>query len=323
MSIVVRWLVVFGLAFAGIGGALAQAFPSKPVKIVVPFPPGGVNDTLARLVATKMTELMGSSVIIEHRPGAGGNIGASYVAKSDPDGYTLLSGSTAAMAVAAHLYRNLPYDALKDFQPVTRIADVPTVLITPTADPASSVLELIAAAKSQPGRMNYGSGGAGTVQHIAGELFKLRAGVDVVHVPFKGGAPALTELVAGRLNYIFEPLPTAMPHIRGGKVKPLAVSKPTRLAVLPQVPTVSESGLPGFEMSIWIGFIAPSGVPRDVINRLNAEAVRAIRSPDILERIVAQGVEPIADGVDEFAAVIAAEERRMADFVKHTGIKLD
>jgi tripartite-type tricarboxylate transporter receptor subunit TctC len=323
MSIVIRLLVVFGLAFAGISGALAQAFPSKPVKIVVPFPPGGVNDTLARLVATKMTELMGSSVIIEHRPGAGGNIGASYVAKSDPDGYTLLSGSTAAMAVAAHLYRNLPYDALKDFQPVTRIADVPTVLITPTAESASSVLELVAAAKSQPGKMNYGSGGAGTIQHIAGELFKLRAGVDVVHVPFKGGAPALTELVAGRLNYIFEPLPTAMPHIRSGKVKPLAVTKPTRLAVLPQVPTVSESGLPGFEMSIWIGFIAPSGVPRDVINRLNAEAVRAIRSPDILERIVAQGVEPIADSVEEFASVIAAEEKRMADFVKRTGIKLD
>jgi tripartite-type tricarboxylate transporter receptor subunit TctC len=323
MSIVIRLLVAFGLAFAGISGALAQAFPSKPVKIVVPFPPGGVNDTLARLVATKMTELMGSSVIIEHRPGAGGNIGATYVAKSDPDGYTLLSGSTAAMAVAAHLYRNLPYDALKDFQPVTRIADVPTVLITPAAESASSVLELVAAAKSQPGKMNYGSGGAGTIQHIAGELFKLRAGVDVVHVPFKGGAPALTELVAGRLNYIFEPLPTAMPHIRSGKVKPLAVTKPTRLAVLPQVPTVSESGLPGFEMSIWIGFIAPSGVPRDVINRLNAEAVRAIRSPDILERIVAQGVEPIADSVEEFASVIAAEEKRMADFVKRTGIKLD
>ena len=168
MPILIRMLVAIGLAAAGVTGALAQDFPSKPIKIVVPFPPGGVNDTLARLVATKMTELMGSSVIIEHRPGAGGNIGAAFVAKSEPDGYTLLSGSTAAMAVAAHLYRNLPYDALKDFQPVTRIAEVPTVLITPTADQASSVLELIAAAKAQPGKMNYGSGGAGTIQHIAG-----------------------------------------------------------------------------------------------------------------------------------------------------------
>ena len=323
MSIVIRLLVVFGLAFAGISGALAQAFPSKPVKIVVPFPPGGVNDTLARLVATKMTELMGSSVIIEHRPGAGGNVGAAYVAKSDPDGYTLLSGSTSAMAVAAHMYRNLPFEALKDFQPVTRIADIPTVLILGPSESANSVTELIATAKAQPGKMNYGSGGAGTVQHIAGELFKQRAGIDVVHVPFKGGAPALLELVAGRLNYIFEPLPTAMPNIRGGKVKPLAVTRPTRLAVLPQVPTVGESGLPGFEMSIWIGFLAPSGVPRDVINRLNAEAVRAIRSPDILERIVGQGVEPIADSVEDFAAVIASESARYAEFAKRTGIKLD
>jgi tripartite-type tricarboxylate transporter receptor subunit TctC len=323
MSMFCRTLVAISLAAACASAALAQGFPSKPIRIVVGFPPGGVNDTLARVVATKMTELMGSSVIIENRPGAGGNVASAFVAKAAPDGYTVLSGSTSAVAVAANMYRSLPFDPLKDFQPVTRIADVPAVLIAGPAESAGTLDELIAAAKAQPGKMNYGSGGNGTIQHITGELFKLRAGVDVVHVPFKGGAPALVELVAGRLSYIFEPLPTALPNIQSRKVKPIAVTRKTRLAALPQVPTMAETGLPDFEMTIWIGFLAPSGVPRDIINRLNMEMVRAIRSPDVLERIAAQGVEPLADSVEEFRTVMAAENARMADFVKRTGIRLD
>jgi tripartite-type tricarboxylate transporter receptor subunit TctC len=317
-----RICAAMSLAVFSVPG-LAQSFPSKPIKIIVPFPPGGVNDVLARAVALKMTEQIGQGVLIENRAGAGGMVGAAFVAKSAPDGYTVLSGSTSGFAVAAHLYRNLSFDPLKDFQTITRIAEVANVLIVHPSEPARSVAELIAAARAQPGKLNYGSGGVGTTEHITAELFKLMAGVDVIHIPFKGGGAALPELLAGRLSFIFSPLPAALPHLRSGKVRPLAVTKSTRLQVLPEVPTVAESGLPGFETTIWIGLLTPAGTPPDVVARLNAEAVRAIRSPDVRERIIGLGAEPLADSVEEFAAVIEGESVRFADFVRRTGLKLE
>jgi tripartite-type tricarboxylate transporter receptor subunit TctC len=302
--------------------ALAQAFPSKPIRVIVPFPPGGTSDILARVVGQKMAEGLGQPVVVENRPGASGTIGSAVVAKSAPDGYTLISGSTTTTVVAAYLYRSLAFDPVKDFQPVSRLASVPSVLIVHPSVSAKSVAEVIALAKAQPGKIHYSSGGAGTTQHLGGELFRYMANVDIVHVAYKGGAPALNDLIGGQVAMSFEPLPTAVSHIKGGKVRALAVTTPARIAALPEVPTIAET-LPGYEMSIWFGFLAPAGTPREVANRLNAEVVKALQAPDVRERLQGQGVDPIGDTVDEFAANMRAESARWAEFAKATGLKLD
>jgi tripartite-type tricarboxylate transporter receptor subunit TctC len=302
--------------------ALAQAFPSKPIRVIVPFPPGGTSDILARVVGQKMAEGLGQPVVVENRPGASGTIGSAVVAKSAPDGYTLISGSTTTTVVAAYLYRSLAFDPVKDFQPVSRLASVPSVLIVHPSVSAKSVAEVIALAKAQPGKIHYSSGGAGTTQHLGGELFRYMANVDIVHVAYKGGAPALNDLIGGQVAMSFEPLPTAVSHIKGGKVRALAVTTPARIAALPEVPTIAET-LPGYEMSIWFGFLAPAGTPREVANRLNAEVVKALQAPDVRERLQGQGVDPIGDTVDEFAANMRAESARWAQFAKATGLKLD
>jgi tripartite-type tricarboxylate transporter receptor subunit TctC len=315
-------LILLVIAWAVTSAAFAQTFPSKPMRIVVPFPPGGTSDILARVVGQKMAESMGQPVVIENRPGASGTIGSAVVAKSPPDGYTLISGSTTTTVVAAFLYRTLSFDPVKDLQPIARLASVPSVLIVHPSVAARSVPELIALAKAQPGKLNYSSGGAGTTQHLGGELFRYMAGIGIVHVAYKGGAPALNDLLGGQIAMSFEPLPTALQHIKGGKVRALGVTTPARIAALAEVPTVGEA-LPGYEMSIWFGLLAPAGTPREVANRLNAETVKALKAPEVRERLLGQGVEPIGDSIDEFAAEMRRESVRWSEFAKATGLKLD
>jgi tripartite-type tricarboxylate transporter receptor subunit TctC len=259
---------------------------------------------------------------VENRPGASGTIGSAVVAKAAPDGYTLISGSTTTTVVAAYLYRNLSFDPVKDFLPVARLASVPSVLIVHPSLPAKSVADVIALAKAQPAKIHYSSGGAGTTQHLGGELFRYMANIDIVHVPYKGGAPALNDLIGGQVAMSFEPLPTAVSHIKGGKVRALAVTTPARIAALPEVPTIAET-LPGYEMSIWFGLLAPVGTPREIVNRLNAEIVRVIKNKEVQERLQGQGVEPIGDTVEEFAANMRTESGRWGEFAKATGLKLD
>ena len=304
------------------GMALAQPYPSKPIRLIVPFPPGGTSDILARVVAQKMSEGLGQPMVIENRGGASGTIGAAVVAKSAPDGYTILSGSSGTSVIAEHLYRSLSFDPVKDFQPISRIALVPGVLIVHPSVPAKSVADVIAQARAQPGKLTFASGGPGTIQHLSGELFRHMAKVDMLHVPYKGGAPALNDLLGGQVMMSFEPLPTAVPHIKSGKVRPLGVTTPKRIPALPEVPAIAES-LPGYELALWFGFMGPAGMPRDVTQRLNAEMVRALKSPEVRERLQSQGAEPIGDSVEEFAALLKKESAQWADFAKATGIKLD
>jgi tripartite-type tricarboxylate transporter receptor subunit TctC len=316
-----RLLIAAVLALAP-AFAWTQAYPSKPVRLIVPFPPGGTSDILARVVAQKMAEGLGQPVVIENRAGASGTIGAAVVAKAAPDGYTLLSGSSGTSVIAEHLYRNLSFDPVKDFQPISRLALVPGVLIVHPTVPAKSVADVIAQARAQPGKLTFASGGPGTIQHLSGELFRHMAKVDMLHVAYKGGAPALNDLLGGQVMMSFEPLPTAVAHIKSGKLRPLGVTTPARIAALPDVPAIAET-LPGYELALWFGFMGPARMPREVTQRLNAEVVRAIKSPEVRERLLSQGADPIGDSVDEFAAVLRKESTQWAEFAKATGIKLD
>lgn len=317
MKLVLSLLLLVAPAFA-----VAQAFPAKPVRIIVPFPPGGTSDTLARIVGQKMSEGLGQPMVIENRAGASGTIGATAVAKAPPDGYTILSGSSGTTVIAEHLYRNLPFDPIRDLQPISRIALVPGVLVVHPSLYAQSVADVIAQARAQPGKLNYSSGGAGTIQHLSAELFKHTAKVDLLHVAYKGGAPALNDLLGGQVMMSFEPLPTALPHIKSGKLRALGVTTPRRIAALPEVPAIAES-LPGYELVQWFGFLGPAGMPREVTQRLNSELVRAIRSPDVRERLHSQGADPIGDSVEEFTVVMKRESAQWAEFFKATGIKVD
>jgi tripartite-type tricarboxylate transporter receptor subunit TctC len=303
--------------------AQAQPYPNRPVRLVVPFPPGGINDVLARVTAQKLSESLGQNVVIENRPGAGGTIGSNAVAKAAPDGYSLLFGATSTVAVSPNLYANLPYEPVRDFAAIVQIASVGSILVVNPAVPATSVGALVALARERPGALNFGSAGSGTSQHMGGELLKSIAGVDIVHVPYKGGAPAMTDLLAGQISFMIEPIPTALPHIRSGKVRALAVSTPRRAAAVPELPTIAESGYPGYDLTIWFGLLAPAGTPREVIVRVNGEMVKILASVDMRERLAAQGAEPVGDAPEAFAAHIRREIARWGDVVKASGAKVD
>ena len=304
------------------GSALAQAYPSKPVRIVVAFPPGGAADVLVRTLAPKLGEQLGQPVLVENRPGASGTIGVAYVAKAAPDGYTLICGSTPTISVAPHVYHSLPYQPLKDLIPISRLAMIPSLLVTHPSVPVANVRELIALLKAQPGKFAYGSAGAGSTQHLSGEQFKLMTGVELVHIPYKGGAPMMADLIGGQIALSFEPVNTATSQVRSGKIKALAVTTASRLASQPELATVAET-LPGFELAIWFGLMAPTGTPREINARLESETIRALRNPEIRDRMTAQGGEIIADTSEEFAATLRKEFVTWADFAKRTGMKLD
>jgi len=301
----------------------AQGFPARPVKLVVPFPPGGPLDAVGRAIAQKLTEAWGQSVVVDNRPGAGGNIGADLVAKSPPDGYTVVMGALSTHAVNPSLYPTMPYDAVRDFAPITLVAITPNVLVVNNALPVHSVKELIAYAKANPGKLSFGSGSVGSAGHLAGELFKVEAGVDMVHVPFKGGAPAMQSLLAGDTPVMFDNLANSMPQVKAGKLRALAVTTAERSALAPDLPTMAEAGVPGFDISTWFGLLAPAGTPPDVIARWNSDVTRILGAADMRERLAGQGAVAAPDTPQEFARFIRAELAKYARIVKASGAKVD
>ena len=279
---------ILGCAF---GAAVAQPYPAKPVRWVSPWPPGGANDIFSRAIAKKLAEAFGQPVVVENRPGAAGAIGTEAVAKAPADGYVLTLGSSPTHAIAPSLNPNLPYDPLRDFEAVTLVAVVPNVLVVNPSLPVTSVRELIALAKQRPGTLNFASAGNGTSQHLSAELFKVMAGVNMVHIPYKGTAPALAELLAGQVQLAFDNIPALLPHIQAGRLRALAVTPATRSVSLPDLPTVAEAGLPGYDASVWYGVFVPAGTPRPVVQRLHAEIARALAAPDLKGRMAAMGAE--------------------------------
>jgi tripartite-type tricarboxylate transporter receptor subunit TctC len=321
-----RWFNRAALAavFAAVTfGASAQTYPTKPIRVVVPFPAGGTTDVLARAVAQKLTESLGQPAVVDNRPGAGGNIGAELVAKSAPDGYTLLMGTVGTHAINPSLYPKMPYDHVKDFAPVILVAGVPNVLVINPALPVNSVQELIAYAKANPGKLNFASSGNGTSIHLSGELFRTMAGVQIAHIPYKGSAPALQDLVGGQVQMMFDNLPSSLALIKAGKLKALAVTSKERAAALPDVPTMAESGLPGFEASSWFGLLAPAGTPQPVILKINADVAKWLASPEAKEKLLAQGAIAAGGTPEDFVRQIAAETAKWQKVVKESGAKID
>lgn len=309
-----------GLLF-GASAALAQSYPARPVRFIVPFPPGGSADVLARTLAPRIAEGLGQTVVVENRPGAGTAIGAKATADAPPDGYTIMLGTVSSHAMNPGLNPKVGYDPVRDFSPVTLVASIPFALVVHPTMPTKSVRELIDLARANPGRLNYASAGSGTSNHLAGELFKSMGGIDMVHVPYKGSAPALNDLLAGQVNLMFDLVLTAAPHVRANSLRVLAVTGPKRSGVMPDVPTVRESGLPDYEVSAWFGVFGPAGVPAAIVSRLNTEIVRAVGHPEVRERLASQGADAVTSTPAEFAAYVRAEAARWADVVKRANIR--
>ena len=316
-----KWATMIGAALALCATlASAQGYPNKPVKVVVPFTPGSATDILARTLGQKLSEQWGQPVIVENRAGAGGTIGAGVVAKSPPDGYTLMVHSSGH-AVNASMYPTLPYDTTKDFVEVATLGGQPNVLVVAPASGLRTVADLIAAAKKSPGALNYGSAGIGSGTHVNAEKFKLAAGIDAVHIPYKGTPEAITDTMTGRVTYFFSPISAALPNIREGKLVALGVSTAKRSSALPNVPTIAESGLPGFDYNLWVGLWAPAGTPQDIVDKINADVAKVLAMPDVRERLAALGAEPMVMTSADFRKFMREEIDDAAKVVKAAGIK--
>ena len=308
---------------AALGGLPAARAQGRPIRLVVPFTPGGSTDILARALAPKLATALGQNVIVDNKPGAGGSLGAAEVANAAPDGQTLLMGHIGTLAVNVSLYPKLPYDPVKSFAPVAWVARVPNVLVVNAASGIGSLKELVARAKARPGQMSYSSGGNGSAAHIAFEYFKLRAGIFMAHIPYRGTAPSVTDLLSGQVDATFTGTPAVLPHIRSGKLRALAVSSPARIAALPEVPTVAESGFPGFEADQWYGIVAPAGTPPAVVARLNAEIHKALALPDVAQQLAAEGAVPNPGPPQAFGELIAREIPRWREVIKAGNVKID
>ncbi|XHS76559.1 Bug family tripartite tricarboxylate transporter substrate binding protein [Burkholderiaceae bacterium UC74_6] len=302
--------------------AFAQPWPSKTITLVVPFPPGGTTDVLARTLADKLSTALGQTVIVESRPGAGATLGAAYVAKSQPDGYTLLVGAVHH-TIATSVYKKLPYDFQKDFAPITTIALVPNVLTVNVSTPVKNVADLVAMAKGQPGKLTYGSNGNGTAQHLIGTQFQNMTGTEIVHIPYKGSGPLATDLLGGQITMSFDTVTPVLPHIKAGKLRPLAVTTIKRSSALPDVPTLDEAGLKGFNLGTWFGVLAPVATPKEIVAKLNTEMVKVIQSPDFRKRMEEIGAEPIGDTSDHMAQQIKAETEKFSKLVKEAKVTID
>ena len=305
------------------GPASAQSYPQKPVRIVVGVPAGGTTDVVARLLGHKLGELLGQQVVIENRGGAGGNIGAELVAKAPPDGYTLFLATIGTMAINPSLYSKMPFDTLRDFAAISQLTSMPQLLVVHPSVPVKTVKELIAYAKSRPGQLTFASGGGGTAIHLAGELFKTMAGVEMVHVAYKGGGPAMTELIGGQVSLMFDQILTALPHVQSGKLRGLAVTTGKRSPAAPQIPTIAEAALPGYAVTTWHGLLAPAGTPREIVNRLSSEAAKALQNPDIRDRFAAQGVDPVSSTPEQFSALMKSELEKWRKVIAASGTKID
>ena len=314
--------VAAGLAVACMPLLVSAAeapFPSRPIRFIVPNGAGGTTDLVARSVAPKLADMLGQQVVIDNRPGSGGIVGTEIVAKAAPDGHTLLMGTIGNIAISPALYRKLSYDPVRDFAPVTQLASAAYMLLVQPSLAAKSVKDLAALAKAKPGALNFGSAGSGTGSHLAAELFKSVARIDLVHVPYKGGGPALTDLIAGQLQLVFNGIPSSMPHHRSGRVRALAVTTPARSAAAPELPTMTEAGFAGAEATSWTGILVPSGTPVSVITTLNAAFVKALRFPDVTARLVADGAIAVGSSATEFSAYIQSERVKWARVVKASG----
>jgi tripartite-type tricarboxylate transporter receptor subunit TctC len=304
-------------------GAAASGYPEHPIRLVVPFPAGGGADNLARAIMPKVEVALGQSIIIDNRPGAGGNVGAEMVARAAPDGYTLLYGTNGTHSINASLYSNLRFDPVKDFTPVSRMTSIAAMLIVNPKLPVNSVAELIRYARDHPGQVNFASAGNGTTSHLAGELFKTMAGVDLVHVPYRGGALAMTDLIGAQVQMMIEVMPNAYPMARSGRVRALAVSTAQRFAGAPDYPTIAESGLPGFEASAWDGVFAPAGTSQPIVERLNTAIHEALRDPALVQTLRGLGAQPVPNTPEEFARYIASSTEKWAVVVRASGAKID
>ena len=318
------------LSLGLLGAALAppapaqtmDAWPSRPLRFILPFPPGGGTDILGRIIAERLSASLGQPVVTENRGGAGGNVGAEAAARSAPDGYTIVLVAPS-LAISKSLYSKLNYDAVKDFAPVSLVATVPNVMVTHPSVPAATLAEFIRLAKTKPGEMNFGSGGSGTSNHLAGELFNIVAGVKLVHVPYKGVNLAMNDVLSGQIHLVVIGVPAAAPHIKAGKLRALALVAQQRAAALPEVPTVAEAGLPNFEVTTWYGILAPAGTPKAIVMRLNAELVKGMHAPDLKERLAAMATEPATSTPDEFADYIKREIAKWGEVVREAGLKAD
>jgi tripartite-type tricarboxylate transporter receptor subunit TctC len=320
-----RALVAHGAAlvllFAG-GTCVAQTYPVKPIRFVVPFPAGGIADVFARVIGQKLNDAWSQPVIVENRPGAGGNIGAEAVAKAPPDGYTMVMGSIGTHAVNVSLFKKIPYDPIRDFAPVALVLEADGLLVLHPSVPANTVKELIELAKSRPGQIAYASAGNGTASHLAGELFKSMAQIDMVHVPYKGNVPAITDLIGGQTSLLFGTMPTVLPQVQAGRLKALAVTGSKRSPAAPNVPAIAES-LTGFEVTNWIGVFAPAATPRDVVTRWNGEVVRVMQAPDTQARLTSEGANSPAKTPEEFGTYVRSEIAKWAKVIQQAGIRAD
>jgi tripartite-type tricarboxylate transporter receptor subunit TctC len=322
-ALVAALAVLVGVTTSATALAQAASYPNRPIRIIVPFPVGGIADTFSRTIGIKLTEAWGQPVVVENKTGAGGNIGAELVAKSAPDGYTLVMGNIGSHAVNVSLFKNIPFDPIKDFVPIAHVLDAEGLLVVNPSVNANSVREILELARAQPGKLSYASGGLGTTSHLAGELFKSTAKVEIVHVPYKGNAPAITDLLGGQTQMLFATMPTVLPHVKAGKLRAIASIGPARTVALPDVPTVAESGLPGFEVSNWIGLFAPAGTPPEIVSKLNAEVQKIMRSPDVQKRLEAEGARFIVTTPGQFAAFQKDELVKWAKIIKDANIKAE
>jgi tripartite-type tricarboxylate transporter receptor subunit TctC len=309
------------LIVAGVGLVHGQTYPARAVRMVVGFPPGGGTDITARMLAPKLSEYLGQQFVVENRPGATTNIASDLVARSAPDGYTLLF-TTSSLAINMSLYKNLTFDALRDFVPISVFANSPNLLVVHPSAP-STVAELLAQARAKPGAMNYSSAGAGTTQHLAGELFKARSGADIVHIPYKGTAASLTAVIAGEVQLTFANVPAILGHVKNGRLKAVAVTDSARSQLMPDVPTMKEAGLDGVEAPVWYALLGPVAMPREIVNTLGNATARAARDPDLKRRLLEQGAEPIGNTPEEFAKLLRAEVPRWAEIVRISGAKAE
>jgi tripartite-type tricarboxylate transporter receptor subunit TctC len=313
---------LMAVSFIHAGAAAAQNYPAKPIRLIVPQSAGGSTDLVARPLAQRLGEALGQTVIVDNRPGAGSTIGTDLVAKSAPDGHTLLAVA-ASFSMSPSLYQNLPFDPVRDFAPISLLSSLPNILVVHPSLPVKSVKELVALAKARPGQLNFGSSGMATGTHMSMELLKHMTGISMVHVPYKGGAPSITALLSGEVQVTLATISTALPHVKAGKLRALAVSTARRSAAAPEVPTIAESGVPGYDYASWIGLLAPAKTPQPIIARLNAEAVKALQTPEMKAILAVEGSEPVGNSPAEFAAIMQTEVARWMKVVKAAGIKAD
>jgi len=323
MKSVLRLVFVALASLLATGAALAQSYPSKPLRLIVPFAAGGTGDVLGRLLASKLAEGLGQPVVVEFKPGAGTTLGTDFVAKSAPDGYTILFSASTTMAINASLYAKLPYDTLKDLAPVSLLASIPNILVANPALPANTVQELIALAKASPGKLNYATPGSGTTPHLAGELFKTVAGINMTHVPYKGAGPAIVDVLGGHVPMLFDNIPSVQSQVNTGKMKAIGVTSAQRSPAMPNVPTFIEAGLAGFEANSWWAILAPAGTPKEIIARLNTEVLKALNDAGLRERYLGLGAVPAPGTPEECGAHVRAEIGKWAAIIKASGARVD